>query len=385
MERLIKENVGKLLQQRGEGLCVSLYMPTLKGWEGSTENPIRFKNLVKKIESELEANGLKYPEQQKLLEPAYKLMDENFFWSSQSEGLAFFLKQDFAEYYRLPVAFEERAVVKNSFYLKPLFSLLAADQQFYVLALSHKDARLLRGTRGLVEEMDLSYIIEKFEEKFAGELPEQSLQFHTKAQQAGGTRPAIFYGGGGDLNNVQREKLRKYFRFIDAELPQLIGEMNVPLVLACVEELVPLYREASKYPLLMEQNIKGNPERMKAQEIHRAAMEIMEPYFQKQLEEVKKKYTEQKGTGKASNNLREILPAAFQGRISELFVDPWAQQWGWYYQDEEEINWQQESLPENEELYDLVATETFVHKGDVYALNADQLPDNEPIAAIFRW
>ena len=385
MERLTQQEVSQLLELRGKGLEVSLYMPTLRGREGSRENPIRFKNLLKKVDSELESNGLKYAQRQEILEPAYNLIDESFFWSSQSEGLAYFLSPGFSRLYRLPIKFEERAIVKNSFYLKPLFYLLAADRQFYVLALSQKNARLLRGTRGMVEEMDLGDIIDKFQEKFGGELPEQSLQFHTRAPQIGGTRPAIFYGGGVDLDKIQREKLRKYFRFIDQELHQVMDEKNVPLVLACVEELAPLYREASNSPMLMEQQIKGNPDNMKAEEIHRQAMEIMEPYFKKQLDDVKKKYLDLKGTGKTSNNLREILPSSFQGRINDLFVDPKAQQWGWYYQDLEDINWQEESLPENEELYDLVATETYVHNGNVYALPPEDLPDSEPVSAVFRW
>lgn len=385
MEKLTQHDVKQLLDQREKKTCVSIYMPTLRGREGSSENPIRFKNLVKQVESDLESKGLKYQERQTILEPAYRLIDDSFFWSSQSEGLAYFLSDGFSRYYRLPVQFTERAVVKNSFYLKPVFYLLSADRQFYVLALSQKDARLLRGTRGMVEEIDLSEVIERFEEKFGGELPEQSLQFHTRAQPVGGARPAIFYGAGADLESIEREKLLKYFRFIDQELHRVIDEKNVPIVLACVDELVPIYREASKSALLVDDNISGNPDNMKAQEIHQKAMEIMEPYFRQKVEAVKQKYYDLKGTGKTSNNLTEILPAAFQGRISDLFVDPEKQKWGWYFQEKDEINWHQESLPENEELYDLVAMETFVHNGNVYAIETENIPDAEPIVALFRW
>lgn len=386
MERLNKKEVDLLLQNRGEGLSISLYIPTLKGREGSMENPIRFKNLIAKAESELAGQGLSQLERQKLLEPANTLINESYFWSNQSKGLAFFLSNEFHRYYRLPIEFNERAIVKNSFYLKPLFNLLSTDKQFYVLALSQKDARLLRGTRDMIEEMDLSDVIQRFEEKFGKELPEQSLQFHTRTQSGGsGSRAAIFYGGSGDLNNIQKERLRKYFRFIDQEIHQMVDEKNVPLLLACVDELSPLYREVSKYPLLMEQIIDGNPDNMKAQEIYQRAGEIMEPYFQKKLEEVKSQYYELKGTGKTSNNLNEILPASFHGRIRDLFVALDEQQWGWYYQETGEIRWDQESLHDNEELLDLAATETYINNGNVFALKPEEMPDPEPISVIFRW
>lgn len=386
MERLNKKEVDLLLQKRGEGLSISLYMPTLRGREGSMENPIRFKNLIAKVENELAVEGLSQLERQKILEPAHIFVNESYFWSNQSKGLAFFLSNGFYRYYRLPIEFNERAVVKNSFYLKPLFNLLSSDKQFYVLALSQKDARLLRGTRDTIEEMDLSEVIQRFEEKFGKELPEQSLQFHTRTQSAGsGPRAAIFYGGSGDLNNIQKERLRKYFRFIDQELHQMVDEKNVPLLLACVEELTPLYREISKYPLLMEQTIDGNPDNMKAQEIYQRAGEIMEPYFQKKLEEAKSQYYELKGTGKTSNNLQEILPASFHGRTRDLFVNLDEQQWGWYYHETGEIAWGEESLPDNEELLDLAATEAYVNNGNIFALKSDEMPDSEPISTIFRW
>ncbi len=385
MQRLDKQEMELLIEQRGKYPSVSIYMPTLSGREGSAENPIRFKNLIKQAENDLEAQGFKPSERQELLAPASKLIDDSFFWGRQSKGLALFLSDGFYRYYRLPIEFEERVVVKNSFYLKPLFSLLAADQQFYVLALSQKDARLLRGTRGFVEEMDLSEVIRKFEEKFGGELPEKYLQFHTGAQPSGGMRAAIYYGHGGALDNVEREKLRKYFRFIDQELRQIIDEKNVPLVLACVEELAPLYKEASNHPYLLEEGIRGNPDNMKAHEIHRAAMEIMEPVFKEKLEEVKNRYHDLLGTGKASNNLREIVPASFHGRVSELLVDTSRQEWGWYNQETGQLEWQQESLAENEELLDLASTETYINRGEVFALKPEEMPDAEPLVAIFRW
>lgn len=385
MEYFSKKDVQNLLQQRGKGPSVSLYMPTLKGVPGSRDNPIRFKNLVAKSEEELAAWGLSSLERREILEPAQQLVNDSHFWGNQSKGFASFLSAGFFRSYRLPVEFDEMAVVKNSFYFKPLFSLLAADGQFYVLALSKKDARLLMGTRGMVEEMDLSETIRKFEETFGFELPQQYLQFHTKAPAVGGMRMAMFHGHGGEVDSVQAERLRKYFRFIDGELPQLLDQRNAPLVLACVDHLAPLYREVSKYPILLEQGIRGNPENITAQELHREAWKIVEPYFHRKREEARSRYYDLRGTGKTSTNLSEIVPASFHGRINDLFVALGKQQWGWYHKESQEVEWHEGPRPDSEELLDLAATETFINNGNVFAVDPGQMPETEPAAAIFRW
>ncbi len=385
MEVLNREEIKKLLGQRGLGPCISLYMPTQKGREKARENAIRFKNLVTEAERKLENFDLDNQDLKQLLEPAKKLIDDSYFWSKQSDGFAYFLAPDLSRFYRLPVEFEELSVVRHSFHIKPLFSLLASDGQFYVLALSQKDARLLRGTSLMIEEIDISDVIQKFEEKFATELPEQFLQFHTRAPATGDVRSAIYHGHGGEIDSYQKEKLLKYFRFIDRELQVKFDQTAAPIVLACVDNLFSTYREASKYSLLFEKGIKGNPEHMSAQELHQKAWDIVRPYFEQKQEEAKAHYRELAGTGKTSNDLADVVPASFHGRISDIFVTPGVQQWGNYDPETEMVQLSEGPLTGNEDLIDLAAAETFMHNGNVYAMNSEQMPDQSPVCAVYRW
>ncbi len=385
MELLSRDDIKQLLDQRGMGPCVSLYMPTQKGREKAKENSIRFKSLITRAERQFETTGQNSQDLKKLLEPAKKLIDDSYFWANQSDGFAFFLSPVYSIFYRLPVEFEELAVVRDSFHIKPLFSLLASDGQFYVLALSQKDARLLRGTSARVEEIDLSEIIKKFEDKFAGELPEQHLQFHTRAPAAGDVRSAIYFGHGGEIDSIQKERLLKYFRFIDRELQEKLNQTSAPLVLACVEHLVSVYREISKFPLLFEKTIKGNPEQVSAQDLHGQAWEIVKSYFDQKQLEAKARYRELAGTGKTANTVMDIVPAAFHGRISDLFVVPGFQQWGSYDPESETVIISEGPLTGNEDLIDLAAAETFLNSGNVYVVNNEQMPDQGSTCAVYRW
>ncbi len=384
MEIINREEIKLLLDQRGHGPCLSLYMPTQKGREKERENSIRFKNLMVQAEKQLETTTTNAADLKKILEPAKKL-DDSYFWANQSDGFAFFISPYYNRYYRLPLEFNELSVVRDSFHIKPLFRLLASDGQFYVLALSQKDARLLRGTSMQVEEIDLSDIIKKFEDKFATELPEQFLQFHTMAPATGDVRAAIYFGHGGEIDSIQKEKLLKYFRFIDRELQDKLDQTIAPIVLACVDHISSSYREASKYPLLFEKGIRGNPENMSVQELHEKAWEIVRPYFQQKQEGAKARYLELAGTGKTANDIVDIVPASVHGRISELFVTVGVQQWGFYDPETEAVRFNDSPLAGSEDLIDLAAAETFLNSGNVYAVQEGQMPDESPVCAVYRW
>ena len=59
----------------------------------------------------LDHHGLGAAEVQQLLEPVEQLLGDHSFWQHQSDGLALFLSPHFSRSYRLPLAFEELAVV----------------------------------------------------------------------------------------------------------------------------------------------------------------------------------------------------------------------------------------------------------------------------------
>jgi len=385
MDRINRDEVELLLKQCKNGPCVSIFMPTKKGRERAGENSTRFKSLVGVADNQLESRGIAGQEREKLLEPVKKLIGDSLFWANQSEGIALFLSPGFFRYFRLPIALEELALARESFHLKPLFALLGSDGQFYLLAISQKGARLLHGSQRAVDEMDLSTIISKFEDEFGEKFFESFLQFQTMAPTTGSERAAMFHGHGGDIEGAQKERLLNYFRFLDREIIGMLDEKQTPLLLACVDYLYPLYKEATKYPLLVDNFIKGNPDNIDARELHSKAWEIIKPYFLEKRETAKALYYELKGTGKTSNNILEIVPAAFHGRVSDIFVTLGIQQWGWYEPETEEVKLSEGPLSGSDDLIDIAAARAFLSNGNVYAVEESQMPDEAPAAAVLRW
>lgn len=381
MDLLNKGEIGTLIDERGN-LCVSIYLPTHRMGPETQQDPIRLKNLLKQAEDRLGENELRRNQSDKILGPARGLLDDRVFWQHQSDGLALFASPDTFHTYRLPFSFTELVVVTDRFHVKPLLPLLSGDGRFYVLALSQKQVRLLQGTRHSVGEVNLEDMPTSLAEALSGEERERQLQYHVAA---GGS--AIFHGHGsaGDESEHKKDLLR-YFKQIDKGLQDLVCAERIPLVLAGVDYLLPIYREANTCAQLMDEGIVGNPDGLTAQELHDGAWSILEPHFAGAQARASEKYRGLAGTGKTSDELKDIIPSAYQGRIDSLFVAVGVQQWGVFEANSAELELHEDRQPGDQDLLDLAAVQTLAHAGDVYAVAPNEVPDApSPVAAVFRY
>jgi hypothetical protein len=253
------------LIEAAPGPCVSLYQPTHRAGPKIQQDPIRLKNLLREAEERLTTMGMRSPEAKDLLKPALSLVDDGLFWRHQLEGLALFLAPGRFHLYSVPLSFDELGVVAERFHLKPLLQLFTGDGRFYILALSQNEVRLLEGWRHGVTELDFAGAPSDIEEALGAERQEKQLQFHTRAPGGAGPRAAVFHGHG--LGGEQTKlRLVRFFRRVDAALNDFLREEKAPLVVAGVEYYLPIYREASTYPLLMEEGVPGSPEGVSAEE-----------------------------------------------------------------------------------------------------------------------
>jgi hypothetical protein len=383
---LTKEEL-KLLAARRDGRCVSVYMPTHRAGPETQQNPIRLKNLLSEAENRLLDSGVRAPDAQTLLEPAYALLDDAWFWQHQSDGFVLFLAKDFMHYERLPLDFDELVFVADRFYIKPLLPVLSGNGQFYVLALSQQAIRLLQGTRYSVDEVQLEDVPESIDEALWFEDPERRLQFHTSTGSPGsvGGRSAVFHGHGAEEDD--KEIILRYFRRVDKGLRALLGDSQAPLVLAGVEYLLPLYAEANTYPhLLSVAGIVGNPEQLSASALHKQAWAIVEPLFAQAQKAAADRYMQLSNTDQASGDLEAIVPAAHQGRVDTLFVALGEQQWGAYDPSRSNgVQFHQSAKPGDEDLLDLAAVQTLLTGGTVYATMPDAIPGEGAAAAVLRY
>ena len=379
----------KQLMRKEQQWCVSIYMPTHRTGVATQQDPIRLKNLLGEAEKRLSDRGIGTRDIQSMLEPVNKLLQDSNFWQHQSDGLAIFLSPSRFSHYRLPLGFEEFVAVTDRFHIKPLLPLFTGDGQFYILALSQNEVRLLNGTRHSVSEVDIGQVGGSLADVFLSEGHQANLQIHSSGStgEMSGGGSVTFHGHGGGSDEGDKSELLRYFRLVSGGLTEFLQGDRVPLVLAGVEYLLPIYKEANTYPYLIETVITGNPDSLGADELHKRAWDIVEPYFQAVQEEVVADYRQLAGQAseRAADSLEKIVSAAYHGRIETLIIAAGVQQWGVFNPDTNEIEFHDQMESGDESLLDLAAVQTYLKGGTVYAVEPDKVPSGTSAASVLRY
>ena len=384
MSQLTPSDLKELTAQQ-TGLVVSVYMPTHRAGQDNQQDPIRLKNLLQAAEERLVERGMRRPVARDLLAAPRRHLTDGWFWRNQSEGLAVFVGPQFMASHQLPLRFEELFVVDTRFYLKPLLSLMAGDGQFYVLALSQNAIRLLKGTQHRVRQLDLEEVPHSLAEALQWDQFERSLQFRSATgPPSHGQGAAIFYGHADDVEQ-RKSGLARYLQAVDHGLCELLAAHDAPVVLAGVTALRAIYREVSHYRHLVEQGIDGNPDDLRDEALHQQAWQIVQPIFGRDQEQARARYRQLVGTGRTSARTEEIVPAAWAGRVEVLFVASEGHVWGAFDPVAATLRIDANAQADSQDLLDLAAVQTFLNGGAVYAIPADQIPEESPVAAILRY
>lgn len=396
MSLLPRKDIEPLLRTSG-GPCVSIFLPTFRAGGERQQNPIRLKNVVRSVAERLEQDwGMRSPDADKLLDPVKQLVDDNSFWLHQSDGLVLFRSPDMFKSFQLPVQLNELAVVEKRFHLKPLLPLLSGDGDghFYILSLSRKNIRLLSASRFRVEEIDLESqgVPTSFAEAL-GDIERIQMQASTSSKtphrfSMGPRGGPIFSAHATGEENLEAD-LRNYFERFDDALAKIDIDRRAPVVLAGVEYLLPIYRDAATtFQNICEDALRGNMEMEKAEDLHAAAWEIVEPHFLQERRKAAERFGDLTGSGRSSTDLNEVLPAAHDGRVESLFVARGVRVWGSYDGENRKIHFQLDKdgpRNGNEDLLDLAAVQTYLNGGKVFLVEQQDVPEGKSLAAVFRY
>jgi hypothetical protein len=195
----------------------------------------------------------------------------------------------------------------------------------------------------------------------------------------------MFHGHGVGTDD-QKDNLLRYFQKVDESLQELLQDRYLPMILAGVDYLLPLYRQASSYPNILEQEITGSPKVWSADYLHEKAWEIMEPLFNRQFEDDVNRYRAFAGNNtQATNDLKEIVSGAFFGRVDTLFVADEMQQWGDFDHETNTVQILNQGETGARDLLDFAAVHTIINGGRVYVIEPEQIPASGLAAAILRY
>jgi hypothetical protein len=365
-----------------EGPSLSSYLLMHRTRPASDENPRRFKAMLRQAENLLAHTSLPPANRRELLAPCHSLLEDRFFWEHQDQGLALFVAPQHFQYFRLPYAPEETTLVLHRFYLKPLLPLVTGDGRYYLLALSQKSVRLFEGSRSELRRLTVPNLPGSLAETFPDTDFENQLQLHTAT--AGGSRSVVYHGGGEGRDDLKK-RLLEFFRRVDHALQPLLRDHPAPLLLAAVDYYLPIYHEATRNPQLLSKGLSGSPEHLAETELHQRAWQIVEPHIRATEQHAVERARELAGTDRASTDPVHIASAAREGRVDTLIAGRSRQQWAAIDEARARFELHADPRPGDEDLIDYATVQTLLHRGQVYVIDPDQIPQLAPAIAIFRY
>lgn len=310
------------------------------------------------------------------------LLEDKDFWHHQADGLAIFLGIDFFEYYRLPISFEINHLISNSFYIKPLVPMFSPESPFYLLTLELEDVHFYEANAYSIREIQIDDLApSRIEDRVGYDYKEKTLQSKRMKGGQGGTQ---FHGHGG-AEREDKAEIKNYLSAVDKGLQTFLHDKTAPLVVMGEENLIPIYRETNSYAHLYEKTIAENPADMKMLEIHEEAAKVMEDYFKQAKRDKKKAYNES-GLETKSAVVRDIVPAAFAGRIDTLFLENNEDVWGRYDEEKMTVEIYDYKKEDSISLMNLTAKEVLKNDGNVFLLKHAFMPEKESnMNAVFRY
>ncbi|MEJ5276433.1 MAG: hypothetical protein WHU94_11030 [Thermogemmata sp.] len=364
------------LLQAQEAPCVSIYLPTHRTYPDNEQDPIRFKNLVKQVEESL---GKAYPQRQteELRHKLHQLAGNALFWRNTLDGLAVLASPKRFDVFTLPRTMPERAVVADSFHVKPLLRHVQSADRFRVLALSRDRAALFEGNRYKLDPLQGNGFPMTLTEVLGSELTEP----HRDRHSADAGHHAIAHGSGSRKDEIDIDTQR-FFRVVADRLPV----NGVPVVLAALAEHQSPFRSAChRHHDLLPDGVLSDPFHLSLEELRSKAWKVVEPIYLQRLQKLCEDFGTAYSRGAGAADLADAAHAAVAARIGLLLIDADQVIPGVIDPATGELRNGDLADPKVDDALDDLAEMVLRAGGDVVVVPHERMPTQTGLAAIYRY
>jgi hypothetical protein len=316
--------------------CLSLYMPTHRTVPDNRVDRPAFAHLVESLETALDLAHSRGAIE-RLLKPFRLLAADVRFWQHARDGLAVLAADGRARVFVLSRPVAPLATVAPRFHTLPLLRLAAAHEDFDVLSLTSRVARVFTGsawhdpsgTSG--ERLDPVPLVcgpgaEPRESLDRGDVVDAEVFEAHRVRHgegpAGRAAGAVVHGGFGskrdDIDADTEIFLRAVDRVVDEQVSRRTGR---PLVLVAAGRLAATFRGLSRNPLLLEEHVDTDPHLRSPAELARIVLPVFARFHAARIDCELKAFAQARDRDRAVADLADVARAAVAGRVATLFVE----------------------------------------------------------------
>ena len=361
------------------GPCLTLFLPPYRPGELASTPAALLKAGLQHAGQELAERRCPETDRAELFAPLEELAQDPELLEGSGRGRAIFRSPELLRQFHMIQPVPASVVVAGSFAVRPLLAELQLPRVFYILALSKDHVQLMRcedfraKAVGLPPGFPLS-----LEEAMAFEPPDHDLENRSAAGSSTGAMRRVRFGTGSG-RETQHAHLSDFYKLVDRGIHQILPKGDVPLVLAGVAEETDAYRAISGYRNLSAGTLQGSPDfasqepefLMQAYSLLRAEATVREL-------EALTEAIERAAPSHVSTDPDEVLRAAFEGRVRQLYIDESANRTGVFERG-------RYRTCGREDLLNLAAVQTILHRGGAFGLPHGMMPPGLSAAAILRF
>jgi hypothetical protein len=353
---------------QAEGPCISIFL-------GPQRRETALKTSIREIRAALAECGVHEQDAAAMLEPLEALQDESLASAGNANTLCIYRSPQEMHTFSARADIESGWHVDEHFIVNPLLVHLDYRKNFLMLALAAKHIRLMHCENGEISPLPIPDGVPESKTEFLG-APEDG--------ESGKNHAPTTKFGASEARAHRPQFLGDFMKAIDRGLQPVYREYNLPLVLVGVDEETAAYATISEYPELVTETVKMSPDGgITAPDLAKAGAEVMARWIRPAEKQALADF-EKAGLALRSTDSAAILQAASKGQINHLFVQCGvklegnarrlagaAPAEGYVYR--------------NDDLVNVAAVETLLHKGHVWPLSPDQMPESVAMAAVMRY
>jgi hypothetical protein len=289
----------RLLQSVRGYPALSILLPTHRRHPDNQQDPIRVKNLVNAAGERLLTEFSKR-EVEPLLERLEALTAE-IDYQHALDGLALFVNHDFARKFYLPFSVKERVAVDETFATRDLIFALNRSPRYRALALSEQPTRLFEGA------------LETLTEITGGGFP--------MTYEGPGVTEPLPGGKGVNKSAYRDDRLRQFFRQVDAAYGRIVAEEELPLVVAGIDRNLSFFNEVSAHTGQIIATLSGSYDKASAHELAKLVWPLAQEGFAQRRWAAFDELEAAVGAGRYASGIDQAWRAAREGRGATLLVE----------------------------------------------------------------